>query len=307
MQVIYEGKDITQSIEVHNANLIDNAGNIADGIELEFSDTKGLWSKWKPNKNDTVELKNSESSSGIMFVDQIEQSRGKFIIKALSIPQEAKTTRTRYWEKVRLFEVGKDIASKYGFTFKTFGAIDYQYERIGQLNQADLDFFSYRCILEGYVLKVYSKQLILYDERYLEQQKAVKNINLEDINGDFKFKSISTGLYKACTVTGYTAVGFVKSTFSPSGAPNGPELTKSFYLSNQPEAERFSKGLLRFENKKESQGVINIKLDSGIAAGNNINILGIGLADGKYFIERAAYDLKNEKLGLKLRKPLEGY
>ncbi len=307
MLLTYKGRDITNSIDIHKAFIVDNAGGIADSVEIEFADTEGLWSKWSPEKNDVVELKESGLSSGVMYIDQLEQTRGKFTIKALSIPQNARTTRTRYWEKIRLFGIGKDISEKYGFTLKTYGVNDYSYERIGQLNQADLDFFAYRCILEGYILKIYNKQLIIYDEKYLEQQKAVKEINLQDLEGDFKYKSRSTGLYNSCTVVGYCGQKLIKSKFTPKSASYGPDLKSNIFISSQSEADRFSKGILRYENKKENQVLIRINLDTNIAAGNNINLSGIGLADGKYFITSAINDLKNKKVDLVLRLPLEGY
>jgi hypothetical protein len=64
---------------------------------------------------------------------------------------------------------------------------------------------------------------------------------------------------------------------------------------------------LRTVNKYEHTGKINIKLDTELAAGCNVNVKNFGFVDGKYFIDKAIHMLFDKKTILKLRRPLEGY
>lgn len=307
MNVIYQGTDISNSINIIKADIYDNASGVVDSLELIASDIEKLWSKWKPQKNNTIIINQRSFSSGTMFVDQIEQSSGKFIIKAISIPLDSKTLNSRYWENVRFLELAKDIASKYGFTVSTYGITNWLYENVAQLEQADFDFLYYRCLLEGYCLKITDKNVVIYDERYLEQQASVKDIYLDDIGTDYEMKAVSIGLYNSCEVQFIMGDDIIKSIYKPQNAPVGPIIKKSIYLSNQAEAERFSRGLLRYSNKLESFGRIQIEQDTGLAAGCNVTLVDMGLLDGKVFIYQVIHKLVKNKTVLRLRKPLEGY
>lgn len=303
MQILYEGRDITNAVEVKEANITDNAGGIADSIEIWFDDPQGFWSQWKPEKNHKVQVKEAGFDSGLMYVDELEQKRGFFIIRALSIPQEAKTDNTKAWENIRFMELATEIAGKYGFTLQTYGTQNYLYERVDQYEQADFEFLAWRCLLEGYALKTTDGKAVIYDERYMESQAAVKTVFLEQFDGDYSFRTKSTGIFGACKVS-YGDIGYEYKAAKSSG----PILKfTDIYVSNQGEAERFSKNLLRAKNKFEYIGYCTIKLDHEIAAGNTIQIQGVGLADGKYFCDQIVHRLVGQKTFLRLRRPVEGY
>ncbi|MGF7431098.1 hypothetical protein PQV03_10075 [Thermoanaerobacterium thermosaccharolyticum] len=308
MNIIYEGVDITDSIDIRKADIYDNAGGIADSVYLIFSDIEGSWSKWKPQKGDKIEVRQDGFSSGIMYIDQIEQKRGYFILKALSIPLNAKTQNTKSWENIRFLSLAKEMADKYSFELQTYNIQNWHYDRLDQVEQTDFDFLAYRCMLEGYMLKICNQSLIIYDEKYMEQQDSVKVINIEDIDGDYLFKIKSNDLYSSCNIQYNGPNGLIKSVFKPSNAPIGPEKKiQNIYLFNQGEADRYAKNILRNFNKYENTGRIQTKLDTCIAAGNSVNINGINISNGKYFISQAVYKLLEEKMQLTLRKPLEGY
>jgi hypothetical protein len=304
MQLIYEDKDIAPYVDIRKADIIDNAGGIADSIELHFNDPDGLWSKWKPAKDRKVKIIEEGLSSGDMYIDELEQERGLFIIKALSIKQEAKTDRIRGWDNISFIDFAKDIADKYGYGLKTYNVKNHNYLRVNQFETADFEFLAYRCMLEGYMLKITDNNVVIYDERYMESLAPIKRIDLSDIDGRYRFKLKSTGIYGSCEMN----YGEIKKKFVPSGV-NGPTLKiRNMYLSSIGEAERYTRGLLRSTNKFEQAGFCTIAYEPGIAAGNTIDIFGIGALDNKYFCDQVIHRLKERKTTLsKLHKPLEGY
>lgn len=307
MNIIYEMKDITSSIDVRKSDIVENSGGVADSLELKFADTEGLWSKWKPQKGHKIEVLESGFFSGLMFVDYLNQNRGSLTIKALSTPLEARTGNFKAWENIRLLDMAKEISGKYGYTVDSYDVTNHMYMRVDQIYQADFEFLAYRCMLEGYALKITNEKVVIYDEHVFELKPAVKTIYADQLDGDYEFKTISTGLYSACHITSSSTDGINSSLFVPSAAPAGPVLKPKVYTSNQGETDRFARGILRSENKKESTGRLQIEYDAGLTAGSNVNILGLGMVDGKYFIENAVHKLVDKKTVLKLRKPLEGY
>lgn len=304
MKVKYQGTDIANKVDIKKADTIDNAGGIADSVELHFADPRGFWSQWQPQKNDQVELLQDGFSSGLMYIDELEQQRGLFIIKALSIPQEAKTSKTKAWDKVRFLEIAGDIAKNYGFQLKTYGITNHIYERVDQFEKADFDFLSWLCLLEGYVLKINDKSAIIYDERYMEAQSPVKTINLYNYDGQYRFTNKATGIFSYCKLI----YGDLRSEFKPVNGPSGPTLKiNDVYVSSLAEADRYSRNILRSRNKYEFTGGFTIELDSGIGAANSVQIKGIGLADGKHYCSKVVHRLVDKKTSISSRKPLEGY
>lgn len=302
MQLIYEGKDITGIVEIRKADLIDNAGN-PDGIELILNDPKGLWSQWKPEKNHTIEVKESGFDGGVMYSDVISQQRGLIIIKALSIKQEAKTPNIRSWDNVRFIGLAQEIAAKHGLTLQVYGVNDQLYSRVDQYEQTDFEFLSRRCLLESCSLKITDNKLIIFDEPFMEAQPQIKTLTPDDMDGDFLFKNKSNQIYGSCKVS----YKDIKYEFK---APKtyGPVL-KDFdiVLGSLGEAERFSKGLLRSTNKLETNFSGVVRLDPGIASGNVLALKDFGLADGNYFAHQIIHKLVEKRTVAKLRKPLEGY
>lgn len=304
MQLIYNGKDIASAVDIKQADITDNAGGIADSLDICFDDPEKLWPKWKPQKNDTAQVIENGFNSGLMYVDEIEQHRGSYIIRALSIPQEAKTPNTKAWENVRFLEFAGELAGRNGFTLQTYGIENHFYQRVDQVDTADFEFLKYRCILEGYGLKLTDRKAVIYDERYMESQNASKDIFVEDFDGKYRFKSTSTKIYGSCRLS----YGGTEFDFKPSTGSKGPvKKHGDIYITSQGEAERFARNLLRFYNKHENTGNFMVQLDTGLAGGNVISVIGSGLADGKYFCEQVIHSLVSKRTSFKVRKPLEGY
>ena len=304
MKLIYEEKDISEFIEISKVDFTDNAGFIADSIELCFSDTKNIWSTWKPQKNHKLRILHEGFDSGIMYVDELEQRKGTFIIRALSIPQEAKNYNSQGWEAIRFLELATQIASRYKFNLKTYGVENYYYQRVDQLEQSDIEFLAQRCILEGCILKICNNSIVIYNEAYIEGAEAVRTILFPELEGIYKFLNKATNIFNSCEIKN----NGIKSTFKPATAPMGADLKLSdIYLTSQGEADRFAKNILRSKNKYEWSGTFVINLDTTIAAASNVDIKGIGISDGKYFCEQVIHSFIEQKTIIKCRKPLEGY
>lgn len=307
MNIIYNDVDITNSVQTTTAQITDNAGGKPDSLTVVFSDTDGLWSKWKPAKNDTVRITHNGFDTGTLFVDELWQRSGSFEIKALSIPQTSKSAHTQGWEKVRLLEIATEIATRHGLTLQSFEITNHLYERVDQQEIADFAFLADFCMLEGYALKINNRSVVIYSESFEEQKPVNPNISVVG-NGsinDADFRNKSTDTYQKCIVRSNDP-SYIEGEFSD---PNifGPTIKRDLYATNQAEAIRWARGVLRSYNKLMVTGSMAINLNTNYAAGTSLNVQDIGLFDGKYFIHALVHDFINNKTKLTLRKPLEGY
>lgn len=301
MKLIYEGKDITKDIEIHLADFTDNASGELDSLELQVNDPKGLWSKWKPEKNHTVQVKDSGFDTGIMYIDELIQHRSFITLKALPIKQEAKTPRTKAWDDVRFFEFAQEIAGRHGLQLDTYNIDNHLYKRVDQIEQSDFEFLAWRCLLEGYCLKVSANSIIIYNEGIREKVSPIKTLTPDNIDGEYVFKNKSNNIFGSCKIIGHNYE------FKDPNA-YGPILkVKNLVVSSQAEAQRFTKGLLRAKNKYEKTFSYTDRFDPGVAAGNTFTLKLFGLADGSYFAYHVIHHFVRGKTSYKLRQPLEGY
>ncbi|MFD5019994.1 phage late control D family protein [Paenibacillus sp. NPDC058367] len=309
MQIIYNGVDITSEVQPTKVLNMDNSGGKPDRVDLVFADPEGVWSKWNPAKNDTLQIVESGFDSGLMYIDQISQSAGSFGLQALSIPQISKTARSQGWESVRFMEFATQIAARYGFGIKTYGVINHLYDRVDQVETADFVFLAERCSLEGYALKINNESIVIYDEAMQEKNAPNPELSIireSDIAGAYVFTNKSTDIYGKCIVRSQTLKGYIEGQYTAIGV-NGPTLKRNLYASNQAEANRWAKGILRSFNKHMITATLVINLNTNYAAGTTVQVVDIGLFDGVYIIDHLTHDEINNQTKLTLRKPLEGY
>lgn len=306
MSIFYNGTAITADVQPTSLLITDNAGGKPDSLAIVFSDNEGRWSQWKPAKNDSLQIKESGFDTGMMYTDELVQTAGKFEIKALSIPQNAKTARSQAWENVRFMEIVTEIAARHGFGVQTFNVANHLYERVDQSEEPDLSFLAYRCMLEGYALKINNHNLVIYDEVKEEQKETDITIYQSDMHGAFEFRNKSTDIYGKCIVRSQTLKSYIQGTFADN-VIFSPTLKRNIYASHQDEANRWAKGILRSFNKYAITGSFSIDLNLNLAAGTCINVRDTGMFDEKYFIDRLVHDLIHNRTKLAVRKPLEGY
>ncbi len=289
-QVFYEGKDISSDVEISDLIVTDSCGDQADGIDAKFANAENQWSQWKPQKEDSLNILNAGYRSGNMWIDRIRQEGDLIALGAVSIPPGGKTKRTRAWENTTLITIAAELASRYGLAAQFLNVPAFSYARVDQAGRGDFGFLQERAMLEGCSIKVQDSKLFIYADAYMEGLPAVKTIDAADFYEDPRFSDSSGATYSNCTVSW-------KSTFGTyvDAAAVGPELPVSNYpVSSAGEAQRFAKNMLRSYNKKEYVGEISVMLDTSVTAGNTINISGMGLSDGKYFIDTAQHSFAEE-------------
>lgn len=302
MTLLYNGVDITPSVTVSGADLVDSAGGKFDSVELEFSDTAGRWSQWKPALGDTVRLICDGFDTGTCYIDGLGQRRGLFLISALSAPVEAKEPRSRSWERVRLSELIQDCASRYGFSVEIYGMTDPWYAWVDQHELPDFEFLARRCALEGAQLKVNNGKVIVWSEAMLEEMTVARKISAQDFCGSPNYTARGD-LYR--TVTVY--FDGISGSFTAPVA-DGMDLTVSdVYVSNVAEAQRFAAGIARQRNGNAETIVGSVMLDMSIAGGTVVEVTGFGAGDGIYIVDEVEHRIGDRQSDLVLRKRLKGY
>lgn len=305
IQLTYNGVDITDSVSINRCWHDMYASERSDTIQLRLNDADKLWDKWAPAVGDEIRVDYGTISTGTMFVSRVIPQNGTFDILAQSAPASGFELQNKAWQKVKLLQIGEEIAKRNGLSFVSYGVEDRLYSYILQTNESDFAFLNRRAQLEGCSFLVYNKTLVLYSEAYMEAVVPTETLTV-DIDGDYKYNDRRFFLYGACVV----GSGMYAGEFSvDNGAGRKYKPSNIGIVSSNQEAERFAKNLLRHVNKDCYSGFVRSPILPGYAAASTI-VLSNQRApswDGTVFIDHIRNDYGSGKSKIFFRRPLEGY
>lgn len=306
MKVIYEGVDIYPEISVNRCFHDMYGEKQSDELLLKLNDTRQLWDTWGPKQGDTIAVEDGAAKTGTMFIGSIVPEPGRITLRAYSMPQSAKEKRSKSWEKVRFLHLAQEIAERHHLTLQTYGITDHIYDYVEQNNLSDFAFFQNRCILEGAAFLVYDEKLVVYDQVYMESQSPSDTLMITPAS-DFEYHDQGFEAYGSVEIVN----GSLTGTFSaPAGGKKTFRKILPIPMSNQAQADRFARGILRDINKNTVMATLwSGELLRNYAAGSVVNLATEGAAswDGPAFITRIRHDYVKTCSKLYLRKLLEGY
>lgn len=299
MKLYYENEDITNGVDILLATIEDNAGEVADSMDISISDVDKNWRSWNVELESLVELADGEFSSGKMYIDSVFISRGKCTLKAIPIKRYQKDMQTKVYENISLLNLAKGIAISLNLTLETYGVTDYIYERLDQYNKTSIKLLIDRCMLEGYRLKITNNKLVIYSEELFEKISPSVVVSEEDFIGNYDFSKRSSKSYGSCIISYFGNKGLVTGSYKIN---EGAILRPSIRVSSIQEAERYSKNILRASNKNKVTSMFNIGLNLNLAGGSTILISDVGSFSGKYFIEQAKHNFTKKITTISARR-----
>ena len=305
IQLTYNGVDITGSVSINRCWHDMYASEKSDTLHIRVNDAEVLWDKWAPAAGDEIRVDYGTISTGIMFVSNVVPQNGTFDIHAQSAPASGFEVQNKAWQKVKLLQIGEEIAKRNGLSFVSYGVEDKLYSYVQQIDESDFAFLSRRARLEGCSFLVYNKTLVLYSEPYMEAVLPTETLVVAT-DGDYKYSDRRFSLYGSCVVESgmfsgeFTADNGVSRKFRPANIGNvGSDL----------EAVRFAKNLLRFANKNCFSGFVRTNILPGYAAASTVMLSNARASswDGTVFIDHIRNDYGTGKSKVFFRRTLEGY
>ncbi len=304
IQVTYNGVDITNDVAINRCFHDMFASGRSDTLNMRFIDSERKWDAWAPSIGDEIRIDYGTISTGAMFITSAIPQNGLYDLEAMSAPASGFEVQNKAWQKMRLTQIGKDIAERNGLDFASYGVEDELYSYIQQ-SESDFAFLHKRARLEGCAFLVYNKRLVLYSERYMEAQDPIEALEV-GYDGDYKFTDNRAELYDSCLVES----GLYKGEFSiDNGASRIYKPLNIGPVNSSAEAERFAKNLLRDVNKNCCRGYVRSRILPGYAAASMVELNNVRAPswDGAVFLHHIRNDYAKGKSKLFFRRPLEGY
>ena len=304
IQITYKGVDITDSVSINRCYHDMYGGGQSDTLHLRFNDVNNLWDAWAPATGDEIRVDYGAISTGKMFVADVIPQNGIFTITAHSAPRSGFDRQNKAWQKVRLLQLGAEIAERNSLSFHSYGVEDRLYPYLSQAD-GDLRFLSGIARLEGCAVLVYDGKLIMYSERYMEAQEPTETLEVT-IDGDYKYQDQRANMYGSCIVKS----GMYSGEFSVDNGSSRvlmPEVMPA--VGSNEDAERFAKNLLRHANKGCFGGFVRSPILPGYAPASMVELSNARAPswNGRVFLEHIRNDYGRGNSKIFFRKPLEGY
>lgn len=305
IRITYAGTDITTSVSINRCWHEMYAAGRSDTLSLRVNDVDGLWDRWAPAVGDEIAVSYGAIGTGTMFITAAVPQNGMYDLTAQSAPPGGFTARDKSWQKVRLLQIGEEIAGRNGLGFASYGVEDQLYAYLLQANEGDFRFLHRRAALEGCAFLVYDKTLVLYSEAYMEAQSPTETLAVT-VDADYRYDDRRADLYGACLIEN----GQYTGSFSVSnGSSRLLKPAADFDIGSNGEAARCARGLLRAANKGCMGGYVLTRIMPGYAAASTVTLANARAPswDGTVFLDHIRNDYGRGKSKIFFRQPLEGY
>lgn len=303
LELNYEGKRIDPDVDISECVFHDRSGGLLDDLTIRFSDPGGRWGNWRPQLNERIEIRDAGFSTGVLFVDVIVFKAGYFTLKATPLKTASKRGIHRTWEKVKLLELAGEAAGELGLTLEAYGVKNWIYRRLEVDGQTFAGMLSKRCQLEGYSMKITDGKLLIINEKEYDQKAAEVILAAHEIRPDYEFMNQGEQISEV-----RVAYGDVSGSYSTLEGDGGQLEITEIPVWDIGEAERYAAGIARQRNRLAFVGIVTPVVKRGqFAAWTPVEISGLGWPDGKYLVDTASYDFREQKTVLRLRRPLSGY
>ena len=305
IQITYKGVDITESVSINRCYHDMYAADRSDTLFLRVNDVDCLWDSWAPAVGDEIRVDYGSISTGTMFLTSAKSKNGTFDIEAQSAPKSGFEKQNKAWQKVRLLQIGEEIAERNGLSFASYGVEDRLYSYILQSGVGDFQFLNRRARLEGCGILIYDKKLVMYSEAYMEALEPSETLEVT-IDGDYDYSDNRSNLFGSCIVES----GIYSGEFSVDNGSGRVFRPKDLgNISSNEEAQRFARNLLRNQNKACYGGYVRSRILPGYAAASTVTLSNARAPswDGTVFLDHIRNDYGRGESKIFFRRPLEGY
>ncbi len=311
--VIYNGINATGdfSAQTEAFSYTDNASGEADTISLTLNNQSERWlNGYMPEDGDYIEAKivvdnwERPGDKKSLFCGKFDLDNFKasgfpetVAIGGISIPVRTDfnvTVKNRQYSSTTTKAILADICGMAGITL-CYEADDYPVEEIEQSGQSDMAFAFNLCKEHNLAMKLYNSKMVVYDQTAYEQRAAAYTVHKNDMQ-KYTYSLARSNLYDSVEIQ-YTNPGS-EDTLTYSYSVPGGRGKRTLYLNE--EAETYSEAEIKakarlIENIRSATTVsFTVMGDTRYIAAQNIRIMGLGKADGKYFIDSVTHS-KNAK------------
>lgn len=296
MRLLINGAEANSYFTVTYAETTDNLNGKIDTTLVQLkAQTENLY-QYAPREGETLTLIEGAFNTGPMPIDTVEQTALHYTAIASTLPNAARDNRNHQgWEDVAFSQLLNEFAGRYGLSVQAIDTPDPTYKYVRQNNQSDLAFVYQRCILESCAMKVNNGRLIVYPKSMFDSLPAAKEYKLTD-SDIFEYHDSALDKYDGVEII--TPSG--KAEYKPG---TGSRIYRVYDIPifDLGAGQRFCEGIYK-EINKGARLIFDADLDSAIAAGSVVGVVGYGQVEGRYVVRRITHIFTSAASRLELLK-----
>ncbi|MBQ9407943.1 MAG: hypothetical protein IJI53_06625 [Clostridia bacterium] len=301
MEIYWQGKDVTDFVQVRKCVVRDTCGGRCDSLELEFENAAG-WYKWGPEEDDKIIVSQNGYDTGTMYLNTVLPEDGIYRILATALPCVARKKEYKSFIGKTIEEIMRACGMVTGMGFAVYG-IDQKtvIPYIQQENESAAAFLCRLLMWEGAQLKCVNGKYVAIGISYAQDRAAHKTIEIDAKQPGMEYRR-GGAKYKSVTVKTPYAKAKAEDSLVPS---THAQMVFDLPARNDIQAGRWARGLLMHHNRQDETLTIETDFDPGFSAMTRIDVTGSTDSTGAWLIEEAEHDLINKASRAKMYRCIQ--
>ena len=298
MEILYQGVDITEMVQVKACTSRDTSDNRCDSLDIEFENAAG-WYNWEPSEDDQIIISYNGYDTGIMYLNAVLPTDGRFRIIATSLPSTARTKAYHSFTGKTIEEIMRVCAMSCGMGFEIYGiSANTVIPYIQRENEGCAAFLHRLLKMEGAALKCVNGKFVAIGYNYAQSFEAHQTIEVMADQPGIMYRRNAQSLYSITIKTPYAQATAIDIAV-PSDHSN-----KTIYspVRDNIQAGRWARALLYHENSKSESLTIESAFNPGFPAMTRIDVESATDAAGEWLVKECHHDFFNLRSTAKLQR-----
>ena len=295
MTLVYEGVDITDSVDIVDCVFRDASGGEYDCLDMKL-DHAERWLRWGPQKNDRIEARRGGYSTKTLYLNTIALEDGGYRILATGAKCGTFPARWQSYEGKTLQVIMSLCAGEMNMAAKLYGingAIRYDY--LMRRNLPAPAFLEELARMEGAVLKTLDGAFAMIG---IEYAQAIRPSHTIELRADQEDAPYTEHGQPWGSVTIRTPFG--SGTARANGVSGLNQVITDLPVDDDAQAYRWAKGLLMHHNRACEILRLETEFNPGYTAMGRVNVESNSKRSGEWIIDSVEHDLIGNKSRAKL-------
>ena len=291
MRLHWNGKDITDRVNIAGCVVRDYSGNKSDCLDLTLENAAD-WFRWGPEEDDEIVLTEGKYSTGRLFLGAVAPDGNRYRVLATSLPKAAGRRAWQSWNGTSLGAVFDACAAECGMEARIYGVSrDIPYAYLLRKQETAAGLLARVGEWEGMTVKAYDGVFRGIGITYAQERARAAAMSLDAEGGGAVYRNRPRVKWAGVEVRSPWAAASARDTAVTSGEirvfPNLPARTVE-------QAGRWARGLLLSHNRTAETLEVSEKLNTDLLSMARADVTADGAMGGKWIIDEAEHDFVNE-------------
>lgn len=302
MRIYYEGKDITDAVQVAGCVVKDYSGGKTDSLNLVLEQAQE-WYSWGPKSGDRIQIVQDRYRSGEMYLAAVYPEGNKFRIAATSAKPGVFRKANMSYERYTLRDLLRSAAAESDMGYGTYGMDEgVLYPFLMRQAEGIGAFLDRIATWEGAKLKCWDGKFLMIDIEKAQGLEAVETIALTAKQPGVIYRRRDREKLLSLQLSCAFASG--SATDKSVGISGLTELCNA-PATDLVTANRWAKGMLLGRNRKLESLEIESRLHPLWTAMCRVDVTGETDATGKWLCDEVEHDFVNRTSKAKFLRCVE--